>query len=62
MALRLWSYVDFVIIVFNILIAFTAYDRVKSDSKPYNVISKENMRIFESIVIIFMWFKSLYYL
>ena len=44
------------------MIGFTAYDSVEVDKKPYSVIDKENMRILESIVIIFMWFKSLYYL
>ena len=62
MGFRLWSYVDFVIIILNIMIGLTSRDRYESDGKIYTFIKKEEMRVYEAIVILFMWFKSLYYL
>jgi len=38
MGLRMWSYVDFVIIVFNIMIAFTTYDELNMDKQLKAVI------------------------
>ena len=58
---RLWSIVDLVIITINIIIVVTNFfDIIRNDRR--RVISISTLRVLESFVILFMWFKSLYYL
>lgn len=54
---RFWSYVDFFIIIFNIYIVLhTLFNQ------DYDVSNERHLRIFESIQMLLLWFKSLYYL
>ena len=52
---RLWSMVDFFIILLNILIIMNQLDQ-------HEVISVQRLRVIEAFLMILMWFKSLYYL
>jgi hypothetical protein len=62
--LRLWSFVDLIIIIVNFIIGWGIF---RNDNP--NVLYKSgtptfvsNMRVIEAFGIMFMWFKSLYYL
>ena len=44
------------------MIGLTSRDRYEADGKIWTLIKKEEMRVYEAIVILVMWFKSLYYL
>lgn len=60
--LRLWSIVDLVIITINIIIVFSNLQAIILNNRNYRSIEISTMRVLESFVILFMWFKSLYYL
>jgi hypothetical protein len=59
---RLWSVVDLVIITINIIIVVTNFLDIIRNDRHARAISISTLRVLESLVILFMWFKSLYYL
>ena len=62
---RLWSIIDLVIIIANIYIGIGVITFDHEQNKYWDkteLITIENMRVIESIGILSMWLKSLYYL
>jgi hypothetical protein len=64
---RLWSFVDLVIIIVNFIIGTGVFRNdnpnvLEKGNLSSFVLSVSNMRVIESFGIMFMWFKSLYYL
>lgn len=62
---RLWSFVDLVIIIINFVIGFGMLNFDYRQTTFWTVqefITIEKIRVIEMVGILFMWFKSLYYL
>ena len=61
---NLWSIVDILIICTNFLICTGLFNNefYKPDDEKAHIIEIQEMRVIESIGILFMWFKSMYFL